>query len=446
MVALPQWFFKVSAIKENLLKHNEEVNWSPKWGKERFRNWLDNINDWPVSRNRYWGTPLPIWTCDKCNEYDVIGTYDELETKTGKKVERTISGIHRPNIDNYTYKCKCGGTKHRIKDVLDVWFDSGATSWGALHYPHYDDLYNKYWPADFNVEGTDQFRGWWNSQIILSEITFEKKPFKNIMVHGMVLDINKREMHKSWGNVISPEDIIEKENRDFLRYFFIKESKGEDFAFGLELFKDINRNFNIVSNMANYMYTYLDLNLDNIYSKDLPSNLSSEDYWILSRLNSVKKEILESYDGYIYHKVPSLIEGFLIDDLSRTYLKIVKDRKDIDNISKVLSYVFGNSLRLLAPIMPHYADFIYKNFNFGTIHLSEITDTDVSLINTDLEEEMKLVDKVVNVCLKLREQEKLRLRWTLPEANVVFKEKKIKYLESMLKKMMNVEKVSYVVS
>lgn len=445
MVSLPQWFFKVSAIKDELITHNEDVNWVPKWGKDRFKNWLENLNDWPVSRNRYWGTPLPIWVCDKCEKYDVIGTYDELDQKTKTKLDRTIIGIHRPNIDKYEYNCECGGTKKRVLDVLDVWFDSGATSWGALHYPRYDDLFKKYWPADFNVEGSDQFRGWWNSQIILSQITFGKKPFKNVMVHGMVLDINKREMHKSWGNVITPEEIIDKHGRDFLRYFMVKESKGEDFAFNEALFKDIARFINIVSNTANYMYTYLDLNLDNITAKNLPDKLHAEDKWILSRFNSVKLEILNAYDGYIYNKVPILLESFLVDDFSRTYLKIVKDRTDKENLSKVMSYVFGNIVRLLAPIMPHYAEFIYKEFNFGTLHTTEITDADTDFIDKNLETEMNLVMKLVQPGLKLREQEKLRLRWTLPSVNIIFKNKdlKIKELNGVLKSMLNVGEIEY---
>ena len=442
MVALKQWFFKIKDIKEDLIKLNEKVNWTPKWGKDRFRDWLQNINDWPISRNRYWGTPIPIWVCDTCGKHKVIGSYKELEKKTGKPFDKSLLGVHKPNIDKYTFSCECGGTMKRIPDVLDVWFDSGATSWGALNYPNFDNEFNKYWPADLNIEGSDQFRGWWNSQTILSYITFGRLPFKAISVHGMVLDINKREMHKSIGNVISPEEVIDKENRDFLRYFLTRESRGTDFAFDYSLFKDIHRFINIFDNISNYLKTYLDINLDLTDKKILPTKLNAEDKWVLSRLNSVKKEILEAYDTYLYYKVSNLFEEFLMVDLSRVYLKIVKGREDKENLSKIISYVFGNLLRLLAPIMPHYTEYVYKQFNLNSIHLTDITDYDKSLINKDIEEEMKLLLNVLQSGLNLREKAKLRLRWTLPKAYFV-SDKKIIKLKPVLEKMLNVNEVLF---
>ncbi len=449
-VAMPQWFLKITAIRDELLKNNETVNWPQQFAGARFKNWLTNLSDWPVSRQRYWGTPLPVWVCDKCDNHKVIGNFDELDSLTGKKVNRTIMGVHKPAIDEYTFACSnknCKGTMKRIPDVLDVWFDSGASSWGALNYPHEKELFENYWPADLNIEGTDQFRGWWNSQMILSTICFGKSPFKAILVHGMVLDINKREMHKSHGNAIGPNDAIEKYNRDALRYYFVKNLHGEDFAFGLDLLKDSTKFFNILTNVGNYIETYLEGNLD-IGNEDLPEELSIEDQWIISRFNSVKKEVLEYYDNYNFYKVLPVLEQFLVEDFSRKYMKVAKSREDKTNLSLVFGYVFGKSIKLLAPILPHVTEYIYKNFNFNSIHLTSISDVDKERINLDLEKEMDLVLNIVQLGLGLREQQKLRLRWTLPKFYILFKkpELKVEFLQSTLENMLNVDEVEFLKS
>jgi len=443
-VAMPQWFLRITSIRDELLKNNENVKWAQQFAESRFTNWLSNLSDWPVSRARYWGTPLPVWVCDKCEKHEVLGSFDELDSHTGKKITRTVLGVHKPEIDNYTFSCKCGGVMKRIPDVLDVWFDSGASSWGALNYPHEKELFKRFWPADFNLEGTDQFRGWWNSQMILSTICFDKTPFKSVLVHGMITDVNKREMHKSHGNAIGPDEAIEKYNRDSLRYYLVKNLHGEDFAFGLDMLKDAGKFFNILTNVANYMETYLDCNLD-ISSKDLPTELSIEDKWIISRFNSVKQEVLDYYDNYNFYKIMPVLEYFLIEDFSRKYMKVAKGREDKTNMSLVFGYIFGKSMKLLAPILPHITEYIYKNFNFNSIHLTNITDCDKELINKELEKEMDLVLDIVQLGLGLREQQKLRLRWTIPKCYILYKksEVRVELLISTLEKMLNVNEVEF---
>jgi len=245
MVSQPQWFLKISEIQKNILKENEKTNWLPKYMKLRMKAWLEGISDWPISRNRYWGTPLPIWLCKKCNKKIVIGNIKELEKISNQKVK----DIHKPEIDKIKIPCKCGGEMSRISEVLDVWFDSGVSSWAALNKKQFE----KFWPADLNIEGKDQVRGWWNSQFILSQIKHNKKPFKSILEHGMILDLGKRKMSKSEGNIITPHEIIEKYSRDYIRYYFAKTSKGEDFAFKEQDFKDIEKLFIILINTNNFI-------------------------------------------------------------------------------------------------------------------------------------------------------------------------------------------------
>jgi len=211
--------------------------------------WLEGISDWPISRRRYWGTPLPIWICNKCEKKIVIGSVKELEKLSGQKLKE----IHRPEIDKIIIPCPCGEKMKRIPEVLDVWFDSGVSSWAALDYMKDKTLFEKFWPADLNIEGKDQVRGWWNSQLILSHIKFGRRPFENIAVHGMVLDISKRKMSKSEGNVLSPEEVIAAHGRDPLRYYFAKLSKGKDFSFQEREFKEIKKTISVLQNLARFV-------------------------------------------------------------------------------------------------------------------------------------------------------------------------------------------------
>jgi len=215
----------------------------------------------------------------------------------------------------------------RVQEVLDVWFDSGVSSWAALNYVKDKKLFEEFWPADLNLEGKDQVRGWWNSQIILSEIKFGKKPFKNILVHGMVLDLGKKKMSKSLGNAISPHEIIEKYGRDFLRYYFAKYSKGEDFFFNEEEFKKIRQFFVVLENVVNYA---------NGIKSSIKGKIKEEDKWILSRLNSTISEVTGEYNKFNFPRVIECYEKFLLADLSRTYIKIVRERENEEIVKNIL--------------------------------------------------------------------------------------------------------------
>ena len=367
MVSQPQWFLKISNIHSKLLKENLKTNWIPSYMKLRMKAWLKGISDWPVSRKRYWGTPLPIWICEECNKRIVAGSIKELKKLGGK-----VKGIHKPEIDKVVLKCKCGGKMKRVEEVLDVWFDSGVSSWAALNKNQL-----RFWPANLNIEGKDQIRGWWNSQLILSQIKFNKKPFENILVHGMVLDLNKRKMSKSKGNIIAPQEIIEKYNRDYLRYYFAKTSKGEDFAFDEKEFKEIQKTFRILNNVNNFIFQ-----LENKNKKET----KIEDKWILSRYNSLIKGVTENYNKFKYSEIVEAFERFLVFDLSRTYIKIVRDRAD--ETYDILNRIRIDLLKLLAPIIPFLTEKIWQDFKERklvkqeSVHLSDWPKPNKKLINT----------------------------------------------------------------
>ena len=402
MISMPQWFLRISKIQKKLLKENNEVNWVPDYMKLRMKSWLEGIGDWPVSRQRYWGTPLPIWVANDGDKI-VVGSLDELHKLSGvKKIN-----MHKPEIDKVEIK-KNGKVYRRVSEVLDVWFDSGVSSWAALGYPHNKIKFKKYWPADLNIEGKDQFRGWWNSQLILSEITFDKKPFDSVMVHGMVMDIGKKKMSKSLGNIISPKEIIDKYGRDYLRYYFAKLSKGEDFSFDEGEFKEIGKVFMILGNINSF--------IEQLERKK--GKVRVEDKWILSRFNSVVEEVKESYNSYRFFDVISKLEEFVMFDLSRKYIQIIRDRSD--EVYDVLNEIRVGLLKLFAPVIPFYCERVWTGFDVKeeSVHLSEFPKVDVNKIDSGLEKEMSLVFDIIERGLSARDEAKISLKWPLSKAEV----------------------------
>jgi len=426
MISIPQWFLRISKIQKEILKENEKTNWIPEYMKLRMKAWLESISDWPISRKRYWGTPLPIWQCE-CGEKIVIGSLNEL-----RKLGGNPKGIHRPEIDEVFLKCKCGKKMKRVEEVLDVWFDSGVSSWAALN----KKQFTKFWPADLNLEGKDQIRGWWNSQLILSHIKYKKKPFQNIFVHGMVLDLGKRKMSKSKGNIISPNEIIEKYSRDYLRYYFAKVSKGEDFAFDEKEFNEIRKIFIILSNTNNF------INQINLKKE----KLKIEDKWILSRYNNLLKNAKEKYKEFRFNEIIQLFEDFLIKDLSRTYIQIIRERQE--EVYNILNEIRIGLIKIIAPIIPFLTEKIYQELKNKklvkeeSIHLSKWPKHNDKLIDKNLEKDFSLAFEIIEKGLAERDKEKIGLKWPLSKAIIYNKDLINKNLYEIIKNQLNVKDIN----
>ncbi len=431
MVSIPQWFLKISNIQKNLLKHNEKIIWIPGYMKLRMKAWLEGIGDWPISRQRYWGTPLPIWINEDGDKI-VVGSIEELRKLSGvNKIN-----IHKPEIDAIVIKKK-GKIYRRVSEVLDVWFDSGVSSWAALGYPKDKKLFKKFWPADLNLEGKDQFRGWWNSQLILSEITFGKKPFENISVHGLILDIGKRKMSKSIGNIIKPEEVIENYGRDYLRYYFAKFSKGEDFSYNENEIREIEKVWRVLININKFV--------NQIQGKK--ARIRIEDKWILSKYHSLKKEVLECYNKFRFYEVIQKLEQFILFDLSRKYIQIIRDREN--EVYGILHDIRIGLLKLFAPIIPFITDEIWyelrekKIVKDESIHLTDLPYYESKKIDKKLEENFDKLFRVIEKGLSIRDDAKIGLKWPLQLADISSNFKINNQMKDILKIQLNVKNISY---
>ena len=439
-LATQQWFLKVTDIKDKMLSELDHVEWVPEWaGESRFRNWVENARDWTISRQRYWGIPIPIWRCEDCGEITVIGSIDELKEKT---VKGTLEGdfIHRPYVDEITIQCECGGDMNRVPDVLDVWIDSGVAGWAALHYPEEKEMFDEWFPYDFITEGHDQTRGWVYSQLGCGVISFDKAPYKKVLMHGFTLDEEGRKMSKSLGNVVAPEEVIEQYGADILRFYLLWGNKPwEDLKFTWDEIKNVQKMFNILWNVYVFSTTYMAIDNFNptLYTeKDL--KLRDEDRWITSRANSLAKEVTEALDSLYLHKATRAINHFILEDLSRWYVRLIRGRtwvekEDPDKLGAY--FTLYNALKLLiktmAPITPHITEEIYQNLVKGveedaleSIHMED-WEFNEDLINTELEENMDIVRDIIEACARGRDVARYKLRWPVSEIVVVSEDKKV---------------------
>ena len=450
-----QWFFKIEDLKEKMRALNKKVLWIPDWaGSKWFDSWLDNLRDNGITRQRYWGTPLPIWKCDKCQDYVVIGSIAEL-----KKLAKTVpKDLHRPYIDKVEIKCKCGSVKKRIPDILDVWIDAGTTSWTCLDYPQKDALFKKMWPPDFILEGKDQIRGWFNLLLVASMVSMEKHSYKSCYMHGFVQDTEGRKMSKSLGNIISPYEVIDKFGADTLRYYMIGGANpGLDINYNMEDTKIKHKNLTVLWNIHKYLIDLVKNNKIDVKKLIIDKKKCSiEEKYILSKLNSTIKKVTELFEQYKLNEVPWLIEELYLE-LSRTYIQLTREKSAIGTkeekelvISVIYSVLF-ETLKLSAPIMPFITEKIYLdlkdvfNLKEQSIHMHNWPEHIEKDIDNKLEKNISIIQNVTQSILAGREKLQRGIRWPIKEVTITSKDKDIlkavEKLEGIIKTQTNVKEI-----
>jgi isoleucyl-tRNA synthetase len=421
--AAVQWFLKVAAIKPRMIEEVRRVTWYPEWaGAARQLNWTENLRDWCISRQRYWGIPLPIWRCTKCSDWVVLGSARELRKARGF---REGMDLHRPWIDEVSLTCeKCGSDMSRVKDVLDVWFDSGVASWASLSFPSREEEFKRWWPMKWIVEGPDQTRGWFNSQLAAGVISFDRAPYDSVLTHGWVNGPDGRQMHKSLGNYIEPTQIISKYGVDALRlYMLMVNAPWEDITFQEEGVRTAQRTLNILWNVLRFATTYMALDRFDPRKESLESlspYLRPEDRWLLSRLESVKAAFDNEMEGYNLHRACRAVDGFILDDLSRWYVRLVRERTwiEAEDRGKLAAYhVLHEVLRtlalLLAPAAPHIAEAIYQRADGSalSVHMLDWPEACPERMDTRLEASMTIVQELLEAVSKERQKSGRKLRW-----------------------------------
>jgi len=453
--AKKSWFIKMSnpEIKKRLIANNEKINWTPDFIKHgRFGFWLKEIKDWALSRERYWGTPLPIWQCEKCNLKKCFGSFVEIEKASAQK----IKDPHRPFIDQIKIKCdQCNGQMSRVPEVIDCWFDSGAMPLAQYHYPFENkERYGKgeVYPADFIAEGLDQTRGWFYTLLAISTLLEKEPAYKNVICHGLVLDESGEKMSKSKGNVVDPWQMIEKYGADALRFYFLSVNQPNESKFFSEKQVDsiVKKVFFIFWNVVTFYKMYAgDKKIENLGGADLDNVL---DKWIVSKLNLLVKGVGEKLDVYKITDASRSIIDF-IDELSTWYLRRSRERFKSDNWQikmpalKTLRYIIFNLAKLMAPFTPFIAEYIYQEIkgNEESIHLENWPKIHQDWIDEKIINQMMVVQKIAGLGLEQRAQKSIGVRQPLNKIIVKFPALKEidKNLEKIILDELNIKKIKY---
>ena len=452
----PAWYVKTTAYKDKIIKENEHINWYPDYiGTKRFSNWLENMVDWGISRNRYWGCPMPIWTCE-CGNKEVIGSLDELQEKVIEDVNVRDIELHRPYVDDLHIKCSCGKTMNRVTDVMDVWFDSGVMPYAQFHYPFENkELFESQFPADFIAEGVDQTRGWFYVLLVISTIISGKSSFKNVVVNDMMLDAKGKKMSKSTGNIIDPVDIMTKYGADPIRWYMLSASPVyTPLKFDEEGVKEvISKFFSTLKNTYNFFAIYA--NADNIDPKDfnIPYNSRTEiDKWLLSKYNKLVSSVTKYMEEYDLTSTVRSIQNFVNEDLSNWYIRrnrrrfwssvMDDDKKAVYNTT--YEVLLGLTL-LIAPIAPFVAEDIYKHLtNNESVHLEDYPVANLDLVDEKIEARMDLVRHLISLGRNIREEVKIKVRQPISEALIDAKNKDlISDLTPLIMEELNVKEVVF---
>src|SRR5712692_9922246 len=451
--ALTSWFIKTTAVKDQLLRNNSVVNWVPPHvGPGRMGNWLETLVDWSLSRWRYWGTPLPVWVCEKCDERRCIGSVAEL----GLTVN---DDLHRPYIDRVTLPCeKCDGTMHRVPDLIDVWFDSGSMPMAQYHYPFENqELFKVRFPADFIAEGLDQTRGWFFSLLAIGTMLYDQPAFKNVIVNGTVLDKQGRKMSKSLKNSVDPMEVMSKFGADATRwYFFSAVAIGNDYRFDLPAVQDVIRRFLLILwNTYGFFANYARLDGFDPAAAAVPvRERALLDRWLLAELAVTIADVDKAMEAYDPPAAARRLEAFVLD-LSTWYVRrsrrrFWKSESDTDKRSayQTLYQVLVSLAQLLAPFMPFVSETIYQNLAAGrggqpeSVHLSDWPVAAADWRDEELRQQMAVVRRLVATGLAARNTAGIKVRQPLRAVTIAEKPLKPE-LEGVLLEELNMKAARY---
>ncbi|MBC3901019.1 isoleucine--tRNA ligase [Acetobacterium malicum] len=424
--AKPSWYLEMTKIKDTLIENNNGVEWYPDFvGEKRFGNWLENLNDWAISRSRYWGTPLPVWRCDDCGKLETVGSRKELVERAIEDIDESIE-LHRPYVDDVHFTCPdCGKTMTRVKDVIDCWFDSGSMPFAQHHYPFENkELWEEQFPADFICEGIDQTRGWFYSLLAISSFVTGKAPYKKVLVNDLILDADGQKMSKTKGNTVNPFEMFEEYGADALRWYLLYVSPAwTPTRFDVKGIKEVqSKFFNTLKNTYHFFALYA--NTDSIDPREffVPYAKRPEiDAWILSKYNRLVKEVREEMEVFDLTKAVKKIQNFVNEDLSNWYIRrnrrrfwgteLTEDKKAVYNTTwEVLEGV----VRLCAPFAPYITEELYQKLTNGvSVHLADYPIANEELIQDAIEEPMDLVRELVSLGRGAREEAQIKVRQPL---------------------------------
>ncbi len=459
--ARESWFIKMTEVKDKLVANNNTVNWIPKSiGEGRFGNWLENVQDWGISRNRYWGTPLNIWECCDCGCQESIGSRAELAERSGNPDNAKVE-LHRPYIDEVTFKCKeCGGTMKRVPEVIDCWFDSGAMPFAQHHYPFENkDLFEKQFPADFISEAVDQTRGWFYSLMAESTLLFDKAPYKNVIVLGHVQDENGQKMSKSKGNAVDPFEALGQYGADAIRwYFYTNSAPWLPNRFHGKAVQEGQRKFmgTLWNTYAFYvLYAEIDQFDPTKYTLDY-DKLSVMDKWLLSKLNSMVKAVDENLGNYRIPEAARALDDF-VDDMSNWYVRRSRERfwakdmpQDKINAYMTLYTALVTVSKAAAPMIPFMTEDIYQNIVRSvdetapeSIHLCDFPEVNESYIDKELEENMERVLDIVVLGRACRNASAIKNRQPIGKMFVKAEFELSDFYKEIVEEELNVKEVEF---
>lgn len=425
-----QWFIRVTEVKETMLEEVRRVDWTPDWaGSARQYDWVENAKDWTVSRQRYWGIPIPIWACGNGHRR-VVASVAELREAEGYE---DGMDLHRPWIDAVILPCEeCGEPMERVPDVLDVWFDSAIASWASLGYPRQSETFDAWWPARWIVEAHDQTRGWFYSQLGAGVVAFDRCPYDSVLMHGWVWPPEGEAYSKSRGGALTPGDVAEEFGMDAFRLYELKGAPPwDDFAFHMDEVRNAHRTLNILWNVHRFATLYMTLDAFEPTEHEwgeLGNEAAPEDRWVMSRLQGLVAEVAAHLGGYELHRAARALEEFVVQDLSRWYVRLVRDRTWEEEGSprkraayRALYDVLLTLSRLLAPFCPFITEAMYQDLSevHPTVHMEDWP-TPISAVRDEtLEDQMDATRAFVEEVGRLRQSQNYKLRWPVARCLVL---------------------------